>query len=480
MGASFYIDYTKCVTVPFQTNKTPYTWDKGTPLVGSNTDTPTYTSESLSGNNIIQHENIIGSAPGLTVTFVNTSTKDINGDYVEYTWNFGDYYNDSTNVAVLTCTGTVQHTYIVPGNYDVTLTQKIVVRPPVAASTLCVSTYDRSWNWDSLTKSTNNGVTWDNTSITKPYVPPVSKTGALAYGPKAWYNDILCFQKYCRAWSWFALSKKSSTPVYWKDTRRGASLQKKWIYEPNTTVCNVPTTRRVSVSSVYISTATKYSDSYSLIQVLPGTKPVAGMSCMTRPLTGITPYTVRLSPSATVCGAFPLDRIEWSFGDGTPNKIVNRFTKFDSDNTIIFTNTFSADPLDVRNYDILHTYTRDINTYPVFYPSLTCYSATTNYYDSCSVTVGPILVPQKPVNAHLVKLRNTNEGNIYAFDIDSAVSINTNTPSNNTQQITQNIPSAPIRDSFGVTQTYKGYTGTRTVSGTIIPDFPPAYKRPLC
>ena len=107
------------------------------------------------------------------------------------------------------------------------------------------------------------------------------------------------------------------------------------------------------------------------------------------------------------------------------------------------------------------------HTYPVFYPSLTCYSACTNTSDSCCITIGPITLPSQPGKTHLVKARNTLKGNIYAFNVDGNVAFTTTTLTTaQSNAVSYNTPTTKIRDSYGTKQIYFGNPGT---------NYPPAY-----
>ena len=105
--------------------------------------------------------------------------------------------------------------------------------------------------------------------------------------------------------------------------------------------------------------------------------PKANLYSVTQPTTGYAPFSVRLTARTTIPGSFPVDRILWDFGDGSERLLVSRYYNEPNSN-LIFTNILSSDSQDPRNYDVLHTYTRECDTYPVFYPSITAFSSSTN------------------------------------------------------------------------------------------------------
>jgi hypothetical protein len=201
--------------------------------------------------------------------------------------------------------------------------------------------------------------------------------------------------------------------------------------------------------------------------------PVAGITCLTRPLTGKSPFTVELSPKGCKSGSFPIDRIDWNFGDGSPIVTVTRYSQNNFENVSKkIPLALSADPDDVRNYNVKHTYTTDRGTYPVFYPSLTCYSANTNTFDSCCTVVGPILADYQPEDIQVLKVRNTNKGNIYALNLDQNVGFFTTNAELTTTSLQTKIaiPSTPVRDTFFIPNyDFSGNSGSNYLNAPEIP-----------
>jgi hypothetical protein len=111
---------------------------------------------------------------------------------------------------------------------------------------------------------------------------------------------------------------------------------------------------------------------------------------------GFTPLEVELSPKSTISGTFPVEKIVWDFGDGTPLLTVSRYTTTSASPGVIYKPNYPTDPRDPRNYNVKHTYYRNIPTDPQhFYPSLTAYSANTQSYDTCSREIGPLGIKKK-------------------------------------------------------------------------------------
>ena len=115
--------------------------------------------------------------------------------------------------------------------------------------------------------------------------------------------------------------------------------------------------------------------------------------------------------------------------------------------------------MDVRNYDIIHTFVKHNNDYPVFYPSLSCYTSNTDTRDSCSTTIGPLFLSASPQTLNLIKTRNNVDGNLYIFDVDQTLSFQTNLSSEVNIQI--KIPPNKIRNATKTENTeYFGNSGT--------------------
>jgi len=419
-----------------QTVPSNYTWDNDLPFVGINTTPANATTTYVSGY-----------APGLRVTFYNNeSQSDLGFDQISYNWDFGDYYNDTNNNVSLSCISLVQHTYIMPGVYTVSLrhlqSRKRTELDPSALARLCIGKYSVNWYWNNLQCGNLQQLTWDQTMC----VPPAS---AGVPRPKWWDSETQCFQKYCKFWSWYDLANysDSANPVRWNETITDADFEKLWMFEDNETNCTV--TEAQFLDTIETNEQTVIKPFCVEVKELP---PVAEISCITTP-TGNTPHTVVLSPTGCQPGSFPIDRIDWDLGDGTPIITHTRYAP-PSGSNIIYNGKYSSDPEDARNYNIIHTYVRDSKTYPVFYPSLTCYSANTNTQDSCSTTVGPISLPDIP-NTNLVKVRNTVRGNLYAFDINNNIAFTT-TVTTTSEPLASTAPKNRLLINSGTTNPFFG------------------------
>lgn len=413
-----------------------YTWDRGIPLEFSTNNATAYSTTDY----------VSGYAPGLRVYFENNTFSEfgIGYDNISFKWNFGDYYHDINNFVSLSCNADLVHTYIMPGTYTVSLVHTQTLSEPeedqTGVTTRCKGKHDKQWIWDSL--SGINCVTWDETNCGEIY-------------EKWWGEEDACLGSYCKFWSWFALSPQNViesnqefiNPVRWSDTMTDGPLEKLWMYQANDAVCNEVIEK---LQQTVIKTA---------IVEVKEIMPVAGLECITQPQKGLSPFTVQLSPRHCKSGSFPIDRIDWDFGDGSPIKTILRHSPLTATD-IINTEVFGADRADVRNYDVLHTYTRNKDEYPMFYPTLTCYSASTNSSDSCSIAIGPIEVPDAPSDIHILKTRNTLKGNIHSFiNNNVAASVTTTSLVTSLVPLTFKTPAAKIRDLKGVFIENQGYNG---------------------
>ena len=419
-----------------------YTWDAGVPFDSLDNTVPAYSTTSYTS----------GYAPGLKVRFSNLSKISPIVRNTAYNWNFGDYYNDTDNFTTTTSANTVvEHTYVMPGRYAVILNAAETLPEQnnlVANDRYCLGRHVVRWFWDDLTCQSLNNIRWDETKCNR------GSTPLNRYRPKTWGDEYACLGKYCKAWSWMGHVRSIAQlgAVRWNETQTGSEYEKKWQFEPNNIECAV-----AEAIEPFSQTTIKQN----IIEVFE-VPPVASMHSVTQPVTGTAPFTVTLTPKACKTGSFPIDRIDWNLGDGTPTITVTRYTEPANKRfTKAIPLPFPDDPADVRNYNVTHTYNFTKDTYPIFYPSLTCYSANTNTADACSITIGPLSVSYKPNKISLVKGKNTSKGNIYALEVDDNITFVTSTTSNNASNpIIFNTPTNPIKNSINLPSSlYTGNSG---------------------
>lgn len=432
------------ITVP-----TTYSWDQGTPLTGSNITQIPFDSTTQTS--------ITGYAPGFKVLFKNNSVSDENFNLINYDWNFGDYYNSSSNNISLTCNTPVEHTFLMPGTYTVTLhhrqARNIQSFDYVANSDYCKDKYDFRWFWDNMTSLSGDILTWDQTLCTGKYA-------------KWWDNELACFQKYCKFWDWYNLSQDiypGANPITWRQTYTDRVYSKKWAFEANDTYCKT--------EAVFLDTVVVEEQTYTTTNIIEvyEINPIANLYSLTQPTTGTVPYTVQLTPRGTVPGSFAIEKIDWDFGDGSPIQTVWRHQSPTS-TLFTLTCTFSADLNDPRNYDAIYTYNRALNTYPVFYPSITAYSGNTNSSDACSIIIGPLSLSSVPSNIHILKNNYDNQSILYALQVGQNTSLVVTQTADSLLPFTSTKPANLIKPANTDTSVYKGYTGD---------NYPPVYN-PTC
>jgi hypothetical protein len=120
-------------------------------------------------------------------------------------------------------------------------------------------------------------------------------------------------------------------------------------------------------------------------------EPVASLntSAFNATLSGSTPFTVYVGSSGTVAGSFPICRMSYDFGDGTPLVTLSRWVS--SEYSQYYQEAYFADASDPRNVVVPHTYTRTLFTQPETYTiTLSVYACNTNAVGITSMVVGPI------------------------------------------------------------------------------------------
>jgi hypothetical protein len=195
-------------------------------------------------------------------------------------------------------------------------------------------------------------------------------------------------------------------------------------------------------------------NSITILNILPS----AGFFPIT-PSIGTAPHSVQFTAKTTIPGSFPIDKIVWDFGDGSPLLTVSRYITA-VNNQLIQTNTFSSDPADPRNFEPVHIYQRLYNEYSIFYPSITAYSGSTADTDTCSNTIGPIFLPNLN-ELKILKSKSTTTGSFYAIKNNNSVAfVSTLTSSPSEASTTIKLPTGPIRNSSAQPILYSGNSGT--------------------
>lgn len=383
-----------------QTVDRSYKWDDGVPLAGSYnliTDTQKLSSYSANNDNNVEY---VGTAPFFNVTFSSLlGSVPISSTLVTREVDFGDEYNNEFNTQISSATGAESfcHVYIMPGLYTVTYKKTAYVSTNLNEDLLNDSTiYVEgsktsesklfSYQWfnllsDSPNNSNNKQITWNEAMFAGSQQFNWAQTSGICVEKE---NHTLT------TWKWdFLVSDTNANPqakkIKWNDTKQTSPLFKTWnsaMSSSSTADSSIP-----SISSTEI-VITKQA----LIRVVEN-NPVAYLSLVSTPASLYSPVTVRLTPRYTKSGSFPIEKIVWDFGDGSPIIIKRRQDK-GKDYNWIYNGAYESDPLDPRNYDIEHTYTRSLSGDFMFYPTITVYSSSTGTSDCASIGMGPILYPE--------------------------------------------------------------------------------------
>ncbi len=452
---------------------------------------------SVSAIGVTQTLYVSGYAPYLSLSAINLSdlgTIPASGARVDYTWNFGDYYNIGSNIIISPLSsGSVSHVYIMPGIYEISLQQTYTVSSLVKEADLCngkcLEKYCENWYWDNL-HSDIRAITWDQTDTGQIFektwdyqpitssdacfdncVPPCYETHCQSWNwrntesssvstvtwgnaelggskEKVWaytpveeteecFSTLLlpCFQKYCKPWTWYYLACDHKYATTWAEVKSGTTTPKIWGYEPlsESDPCNVS-------NSTVVTNTTAVTLVKGVVQVFE-IPPISYIRIPSVVLSGASPFLVHLSADAVISGSFPVDRIDWDFfGDGN----IYTVSKYGSPDSSKFTfiNAFSADVADPRNYQANIVYTDT----GVFYPSITAYSSSTGSFDACSAHVGPIKNTEYDTSGNTFRVVKAGKGMI-ATEINNSLHLySTSIPADlSANNIVQRTPNNPMR-----------------------------------
>jgi hypothetical protein len=357
--------------------------------------------------------------------------------------DFGDYYNSESSVIKEDGIAKTYfcHNYIMPGTYKIKLTQTEYIAITDASAFECLGRHCLDWKW--LSRQGDAGVltTWTNTStgeiFEKNWNDPneegcldffstvglfserssVDKLYGIAW---QWYNFLsgsnasflnreitwdetifqgnnqltwnattnpcieLNFGRGQISWNWNQLACNSTDPrnrsLTWGETICESPLNKTWNQAKDPCIETVP--------ELFINTRTL--EKQYTIKVIEQ-PPIAYLSALQPDNINdrISPLTVRLTPRFTQCGSFPIDKIVWDLGDGSPLIIQRRWAPI-LQAPFVYSDALFSDYKDPRNYDIIHTYTKTSDSDYTFYPSITAYASSTGSFDCCSTVVGPL------------------------------------------------------------------------------------------
>lgn len=226
-----------------------------------------------------------------------------------------------------------------------------------------------NWRWENLEC---------NSTIIEPYSPTT----------KTW-DELVCAQTTGRSWTNLALR------------------------------CSERSTQVQIISSI----TTTETEKKAFVKVLEN-PPKAILSFTNQPSSfenRISPLTIRLTPRFTKCGSFPIERIVWDLGDGSPLLEQKRWN-INVNVPFVYNRTYISDPFDPRNYDVIHTYKKTSRSEYAFYPSLTAFASSTGTSDSVSNIVGPLKLPDiigEEIN--LIQAEMVSDKNLYLAEINKKI-----------------------------------------------------------
>jgi len=468
MSATF--DISSIKSVP-----SDYSWDKGTPTLDY-ADFVTALSVCSAISNNEEGVEYIGYAPFVFVSLSSApgDTSDTNVA-LRRTANFGDYYNSNSNYVTFPTLSNELfcHAYIMPGLYTISLERTEYIEVLAEAFTAygkCLQKHCIDWSWKTLSNCTPElSVTWTSTLTGNSYekkwkFEPCGEDWASSNGlyiqpvhqedrtPLSWqWYNFLCngtdnphntptpwissgFQQQEQltwaessgpcinlgqteqtSWKWNNITLSAgqfNTIVTWDDTICASFKNATWDHvKDNCTGSSAP----------ILSSGTQIITKSALIRVLE-IPPIAYLQATQSP-NRISPLEVRLSPASTICGSFPIERIVWDLGDGSPLLTQRRWA-----NTLaypfVFSGALSEDYQDPRNYDVIHTYTKTPESGYSFYPSITAYCSSTNSSDCASVMVGPLKLPVTDgTNFKLLQNELTEHGKVLIGQVDNNVAV---------------------------------------------------------
>lgn len=451
-----------------------YSWDKGTPILDFGDFVTELSACSAVSNNDGGVE-YVGYAP-----FVFVSLSSAPGNVGETsvalrrTADFGDFYNSDSNFVTFPTLSNELfcHAYIMPGLYTVRFERTEYIEVTEEAFTAfgaCLQKHCIDWSWKTLANCTPElSVTWSSTltgnsyqkkwkfepceaewaSNNGLYIQPVDEEDRVPLSWQ-WYN-FLCesTNPHNTPTKWSASSFQQPEQLTWAGSsgpclNLGQTEQTTWRWNNITlsagqfntnvtwdeTSCSSPQNATwnhiaencTGSSAPLLSSGTQTITKEALIRVLE-IPPIAYLE-VEQPSDRTSPLTVRLSPKSVVCGSFPIEKIVWDLGDGSPLLIQRRWSNT-LEEPFVYSGALSEDYQDPRNYDVIHTYTKTPQTGFSFYPSITAYTSSTNSSDCASVMVGPLKLPTTTgSNFKLLQNELSEHGKVLIGQIDDNVAV---------------------------------------------------------
>lgn len=364
--------------------------------------------------------------------------------------DFGDYYNADSSTQLAATSGaqskyaTFSHNYIMPGEYTISVTETQYIRTnnpccssscpddpnlrrpydlytetlmprkrvPYAWMWYCFMAEERDprteffgslqpgtecLTWDDCAFQGKSQVTWDETQ--GPSFETRSKD-------VSWqWKFVLCNPTDSTA----ALNQR----VRWGYTKHDSFLPRTWKHIKELGCDGKNCWEMVPRLSAYPVTKT-YERKIKVVEIPPDAY------VTTTTLASGIDFTVRLSPRFTRCGSFPIEKIIWDLGDGTPQFEISRW---DTSNhpRFVFNNELERDNPDPRNFDVIHTYKRNFDKASCFYASITAVTSSSFSTNRAAVTVGPVILEDISTYIDVVQNQLTEKGKAYMGQIKDQI-----------------------------------------------------------
>jgi hypothetical protein len=420
--------------VTVKTVKADYSWDKANPSVE-------IVEEAF--NDTFDY---VGYAPYVNVE-IETSVQNFHQYSLihERKVDFGDYYNSEFNLQTTPTTGThiCCHNYVMPGEYTIKVTQTEYIRTnnPCCNSScddpnlqrpvdVYVETFlpkerlPYTWMWYCFAQedpdprseffgSLQPGIeclTWEDCEFQGKAQATWDETKGPAFETRS--KDV--------SWQWkyVVQNPKEELKFYnqkvrWTNTETESFLARTWKQIKELGCNGINCLEMVPRLSAHVITTT-LEQKIKVLEIPPQAyittvSIVTGVDC-----------TVRLSPKFTRCGSFPIEKIIWDLGDGSPIFECSRWSNNEV-GEFIFNNEFELDRRDPRNYDVVHTYNRNFANGSCFYPSITAVTSSTFTTDQAATTIGPVILEEISQNVDILQTQLTKAGKTYMGQIKDQV-----------------------------------------------------------
>lgn len=275
-----------------------------------------------------------------------------------------------------------------------------------------------TWQWFNFQQSSpgnnnNTATTWASAGFQQ----PEQLTWYETTGPCAFSLNYLSENT---VWKWdYITSNTAFDPIHttsltWDDAVKTKPTRVTWDFTSQYCPGDVITT----VLSAQTDTITKQA----YIRVLE--IPIKAYLEVIQPEDRISPLTVILSPRNIISGSFPIEKIVWDLGDGSPLLTQRRWAPT-LQKPFVYSGKINNDPQDPRNYDIEYSYIRTLEGPHAFYPSLTAYSSSTGSYDIAAAVVGPLLFSAKSADfeMNLIQSELTSQGKVIIGEINNNLAV---------------------------------------------------------